>query len=125
MGFLDGLAKGLGYDAVDAYNDEDDGDYRSRGLENAESNRGWYKCVKCGKSFRKGDMDIDHIYPKSLGGANTRDNLQCICKHCNRSKQADTSETAADLRRRKKKLRQQDKEDRAFIKYAMKNKDKF
>ena len=26
MGFLDGLAKGLGYDAVDAYNDEDDGE---------------------------------------------------------------------------------------------------
>lgn len=123
MGFFDSLAKTIGYSAFDAYNDEDDNNYRERGLENTSSNNGWYKCVKCGKSFRKGDMDIDHILPKSLGGGNTRDNLQCICKYCNRSKRADTSNTRDDLARRKKELRQQDKEDRKFINDAMKSKE--
>ena len=89
-----------------------------------DNNNGWYKCFKCGKKFRKGDMDIDHIYPKSLGGSNSRDNLQCICKHCNRSKQADVSETAEDLVRRRKEKRIQDKSDREFLKTAMKYKDK-
>ena len=124
MGFLDGFKAGLGYDAVDIYNGEDNGDYRKRGFENADSNYGWYKCVKCGKSFRKDDMDIDHIFPKSLGGDNSRENLQCICRHCNRSKQADTSDTAMDLKRRKRELREQDKADREFLKIAMKYKEK-
>lgn len=124
MGFFDSFKSTLGYSAFDAYNDEDDENYRKRGLENAESNHGWYRCVKCGRSFRKGDMDIDHIVPKALGGDNRRENLQCICKHCNRSKQADTSDTNADLRRRRKELRQQDREDKKFIKEAMKYKDK-
>ena len=123
MGFFDGLMKSLRYDAVDAYDDEDQGSYRDRGFENTPSNHGWYKCIKCGRSFRKGDMDIDHIVPKSLGGGNTRDNLQCICKHCNRSKRADTSETRADLARRRREMAQQDREDRKFIKEAMKYKD--
>ena len=124
MGFLSSFVKTIGYSAIDAYNDEDDDNYRQRGLENTPSNNGWYKCIKCEKSYRKGDMDIDHIIPKSLGGGNNRENLQCICKHCNRSKQADTSETNADLKRRKKELKQQDKEDKKFVKEAMKYKDK-
>jgi len=111
-------------DVVDMYNSESDENYRERGLENTQSNRGWYKCVKCGRSFREKDMDIDHILPKSLGGDNSRENLQCICKHCNRSKQDDTSDTMADLRRRKKELREQDRDDREFLKTAMKYKDK-
>ena len=123
MGFLKGLMQGIGYDAIDAYNDEDDDNYRQRGMENTQSNYGWYKCVKCGKSYRKGDMDIDHIIPKSKGGSNNRENLQCICKHCNRSKQADTSETSTDLKKRKKEIKQQDKEDRKYIKEVMKYKD--
>ena len=71
VGFFDSLAKTIGYSAFNAYNDEDGNNYREKGLENTSSNNGWYKCVKCGKSFRKGDMDIDHILPKSLGGGNT------------------------------------------------------
>lgn len=85
--------------------------YRKRGLESASSNHGWYTCVKCGRHFRAGDMDIDHILPRSKGGMGTRDNLQCICKHCNRSKQDDMTDTRADLRRRKQELRDQDRED--------------
>ena len=100
---------------IDLYADDERNNYRATGLENTQSNHGWYICIKCGKKFRRGDMDIDHIIPKSCGGPNTRDNLQCICKHCNRSKQADMSETDADLRRREKELNEQDRMDREFL----------
>ncbi len=60
--------------------------YRQTGLDNASSNHGWYTCVRCGRKFRKGDIDIDHIIPQSYGGGHGADNLQCMCKHCNRSK---------------------------------------
>ena len=116
MGFLDSFINALSDKEVIAmYNEDDDSNYRKRGLENASSNYGWYTCIKCGKKYRKGDMDIDHIIPKSKGGGNTRDNLQCICKHCNRSKQADTSETAQDLKRRSKELKKQDKDDLEYL----------
>lgn len=100
--------------------DEYECNYRKRGLEDAASNNGWYTCVKCGRKFRKGDMDIDHIIPRSLGGDNSRYNLQCICKHCNRSKGADTSETKADLARRKRELDRQRKEDEKFLNEILK-----
>ncbi len=119
MGFLESFKTTIRKrdNAVDVYNEYEskNNDYRRIGLENTPSNYGWYKCVKCGKSFRKGDMDIDHILPKSKGGGNERENLQCICKHCNRSKQADTSETMSDLARRKKELKKQDKADKEYI----------
>lgn len=72
--------------------------YRDEFFENNDSNHGWYTCVRCGKSLRKGDADIDHIIPQSRGGSDNINNLQCMCKHCNRSKQ-DTVDfkTAEDL----------------------------
>ena len=36
----------------------------------------------------KRDIDIDHIIPQKYGGSDELYNLQCMCKHCNRSKQA-------------------------------------
>lgn len=80
---------------------EEDKNYRKVGLETNYSNYGWYTCVHCGRKFRKGDIDIDHILPQSKGGTNDPRNLQCLCKHCNRSKQADTSRTREDLKNRK------------------------
>lgn len=60
--------------------------YRDTYFANNESNHGWYTCVRCGKKLRKGDADIDHIIPQSRGGSDGINNLQCMCKHCNRSK---------------------------------------
>lgn len=84
--------------------------YRNRGFEGMTSNHGWYTCTKCGKKFRKGDMDIDHILPKSRGGDDSRDNLQCICKHCNRSKRDNTVDTKKDLKVKRKENKQIKKE---------------
>lgn len=74
------------------------GNYRKTYFDkNDEGNNGWYRCAKCGRSFRKGDMDIDHIIPQKYGGSDAEYNLQCICKHCNRSKQASMKDTPRDL----------------------------
>lgn len=61
--------------------------YRDKYFENNKSNHGWYTCVRCGKKLRKSDVDIDHIIPQNWGGKHNLNNLQCMCKHCNRSKQ--------------------------------------
>jgi len=76
-------------------------DYRKTGLETNISNYGWYKCVHCGKSFRKDSIEIDHILPRSRGGGNNAENLQCLCRKCNRSKGNDMTQTKDDLRQRK------------------------
>ena len=73
------------------------GSYRETWFENNESNHGWYTCAKCGKKIRKADVDIDHIVPQKYGGSDSLWNLQCLCKHCNRSKQASMKETVPDL----------------------------
>lgn len=47
--------------------------------------RDGHKCVFCGSPD---DLTLDHIHPKSLGGADTEDNLQTLCRSCNSSKGA-------------------------------------
>ena len=126
MGFFEGLAKGLkgneNKEVLDMYDMEDEmnatlksPNYREICFENTESNNGWYLCVKCGKKYRKKDMDIDHIVPQSKGGDSSKYNLQCICKHCNRSKRDDTSDTEKDLVRRRQELYKQRDEDNFFL----------
>ena len=71
--------------------------YRDEWFKHNESNHGWYTCAKCGKKIRKADVDIDHIVPQKYGGSDKLFNLQCLCKHCNRSKQASLKDTLPDL----------------------------
>lgn len=73
------------------------GNYREEWFANNKSDHGWYTCAKCGKKMRKGDVDIDHIIPQKRRGPDSLWNLQCMCKHCNRSKQASVKETVPDL----------------------------
>ena len=75
------------------------GSYRETWFENNKSDHGWYTCAKCGKKVRKADVDIDHIIPQKHKGSDSLWNLQCLCKHCNRSKQAriGLKETGTDL----------------------------
>ena len=73
--------------------------YRDDYFKENKSNHGWYTCVKCGGKFRKSDMDVDHILPQSYGGGDGLDNLQGLCKHCNRSKQDSLRDTIPDYAR--------------------------
>ena len=71
--------------------------YRELWFANNPSDHGWYTCAECGKKIRKADVDIDHIVPQKYGGKDKLYNLQCLCKHCNRSKQASLGDTLPDL----------------------------
>jgi superfamily II DNA or RNA helicase len=45
------------------------------------------RCRCCGREFGKGlRLEIDHILPVKLGGRTELDNLQLLCKSCNREK---------------------------------------
>ena len=54
-------------------------------------------CNGCGIHFPYRNMTIDHIYPRSRGGADTVDNLQLLCHACNSAKGTGTQE---ELRRK-------------------------
>ena len=71
--------------------------YRDEWFANNESNHGWYTCARCGTKIRKADVDIDHLVTQKYGGSDKLFNLQCLCKHCNRSKQASLKDTLPDL----------------------------
>lgn len=73
--------------------------YRDNYFSENKSNYGWYECIRCGKRFRKGDIDIDHIIPRSYGGSDDLSNLQCMCKYCNRSKRNSLVNTVPDYAR--------------------------
>ncbi len=43
-------------------------------------------CTKCTQHFELKEMEADHITPWSKGGKTTMENLQMLCKQCNRTK---------------------------------------
>lgn len=43
------------------------------------------RCVTCGADS---DLQLDHVYPWSLGGPTEPDNLQAMCRQCNHEKGA-------------------------------------
>lgn len=47
--------------------------------------RDGYRCVTCGAVNH---LSLDHIYPWSLGGPDTVDNLRVLCRSCNSRKGA-------------------------------------
>jgi len=49
-------------------------------------NRDGRVCAKCGTD--EGEMHIDHIIPRKVGGDHSMDNLQVLCKSCNLRKGA-------------------------------------
>jgi 5-methylcytosine-specific restriction endonuclease McrA len=73
------------------------GAYRKKYFDSNKGLFGRYRCNRCGKWFKKSDIDVDHIIPQSRGGTDDLWNLQALCKHCNRSKQAKMKDTPKDL----------------------------
>lgn len=47
-------------------------------------NRDGHRCQYCGTS--RGSMTVDHVIPRTLGGADTWENLVCACPRCNNRK---------------------------------------
>lgn len=50
--------------------------------------RDGYRCRRCGKAGTRGELEVDHIVPHSLGGPDAFYNLQTLCRQCNRRKGA-------------------------------------
>ena len=48
--------------------------------------RAMTRCELCGISMEKKSLEVDHIVPKSLGGADDITNYQALCYTCNASK---------------------------------------
>lgn len=46
-------------------------------------NRNGRKCKRCGAEE---DLEFDHIIPVAKGGSNTENNIELLCKSCNRKK---------------------------------------
>lgn len=43
-------------------------------------------CQYCAKRFPRSEINIDHVIPRSRGGASTWENVVCSCHACNRRK---------------------------------------
>jgi len=41
------------------------------------------RCQYCGRRFASNELSLDHIMPRSRGGAATWDNIVCACIRCN------------------------------------------
>lgn len=48
--------------------------------------RDGYRCKYCGKTDRYTSLEIDHIIPIAKGGKSKYDNLQTLCRSCNKNK---------------------------------------
>ena len=59
-----------------------------------------YICQYCGESFKKSDMNIDHVVPRAQGGSTTWTNLVLACIPCNSKKGNRTPDQAGMKLRR-------------------------
>lgn len=57
--------------------------HKERGRLKALIRAGLVVCVKCESTT---DLTIDHIKPRSKGGGDSEDNLQVMCRDCNKRK---------------------------------------
>lgn len=48
--------------------------------------RDGYRCRMCHRRYDPEYLEIDHIYPIAKGGKSTYDNLQTLCRRCNKEK---------------------------------------
>lgn len=54
------------------------------------------QCAACGS---RANLEVDHIHPVSRGGKNDLENLQLLCRSCNRSKKDQTMEEWSSKRK--------------------------
>jgi len=51
-------------------------------------------CQYCGRRFRRAELNLDHVVPRSRGGATSWENVVCSCIACNLRKGGRTPEEA-------------------------------
>lgn len=71
--------------------------YRNMFIKHNKGVFGFYMCRRCHRIINIYELEVDHIIPKSKGGSDDLYNLQPMCRRCNRSKSANTSDTIPDL----------------------------
>ncbi|MDA8053825.1 MAG: HNH endonuclease [Deltaproteobacteria bacterium] len=52
------------------------------------------KCQYCGREFKKTELNLDHVVPRTHGGVSSWENVVCSCILCNRNKGGRTPEGA-------------------------------
>jgi 5-methylcytosine-specific restriction endonuclease McrA len=52
------------------------------------------RCQYCGKKFPTSELSLDHVIPRSAGGASNWENIVCACTKCNAKKGGMTPEQA-------------------------------
>jgi 5-methylcytosine-specific restriction endonuclease McrA len=52
------------------------------------------QCQYCGKKHATAELSLDHVVPRSQGGASTWDNIVCACVNCNVKKGGRTPKEA-------------------------------
>jgi 5-methylcytosine-specific restriction endonuclease McrA len=57
-------------------------------------NRDRNVCQYCGAEFPRSELNLDHVVPRSQGGASRWENVVCSCHACNRRKGGRTPEQA-------------------------------
>ena len=74
---------------------------RSKDIRNILYGKQGGNCWGCGIHFHPQNLTVDHMVPKAQGGADTDDNLQLLCAHCNSVKGNRTmAELIADLKKK-------------------------
>lgn len=81
------------------------------------------KCIECLKKFPLRNMEIDHIYPQSLGGTDCKDDLQLLCSACNKVKGSSSQDVflrkteylrITEINRRSKESKRLEKQERCI-----------
>lgn len=56
-----------------------------------------FRCIYCPAALRTVAYEVDHIIPLSRGGSDSADNIQCLCRRCNRRKHDRTHAEFAEI----------------------------
>lgn len=64
------------------------------------------RCALCHHDFDERHLEIDHFYPKSLGGTDNIENRQLLCSSCNRIKGSKSMEEAIAIVRKRDLIKQ-------------------